>query len=153
MKLTRTAFGLPTIPREMDEVFETLMNTPLPFPFIGAEPFARTNEPTWSPRIDVLENEKEFIIRAEAAGLPRENLDVNLEANVVTLTGHREAKAPEPGEHYLWRERDAGVFTRTIRLPKAVEANKVEAMYHDGVLTVHLPKVETAVKNRIVIKA
>jgi HSP20 family protein len=153
MKLTTGTIGLPTIGRDFDEVFGTLLNTPLPFPIFDLEPFTKAMEGTWTPKIDLVENEKEFILRAEVPDVPRENLDVNLEGNVVTLTGHREKKVREAGETYLWQEREAGKFVRTIRLPKAVEANKVEAVYHDGMLTVHLPKVETAVKNRILIKA
>ena len=53
----------------------------------------------------------------------------------------------------LWEERETGKFVRTLRLPRPVEPAKVEAHYTDGVLTVRLPKIETAVKNKILIKA
>ena len=54
--------------------------------------------------------------------------------------------------HMLWEEREAGKFVRTIRLPKPVEPNKVEAVYTDGILTIRVPKAEVAVKNKILIK-
>ena len=60
--------------------------------------------------------------------------------------------ARETNENVLWVEREVGKFVRAIRLPKAVEANKVEALYNDGILTVRLPKVQTAIKNKILIK-
>jgi HSP20 family protein len=55
-------------------------------------------------------------------------------------------------ENYLWEETETGKFIRTIRLPKAVEANKIEATYQDGILVVRLPKIEPAIKNKILIK-
>jgi HSP20 family protein len=84
--------------------------------------------------------------------VPRENLDVHLEGDVVTLTGHREKKTTEKDENMLWEEREAGKFVRTLRLPKAVEPNKIEAVYNEGILTVRLPKAEVAIKNKILIK-
>ncbi|HXI20041.1 MAG TPA: Hsp20/alpha crystallin family protein [Gemmatimonadales bacterium] len=153
MKLTRTQAGMPTLVRDIDDVFDRFFNAPLPFPTFNVEPLKRAMEGTWMPAIDLTETEKEFIIRAEVPGIPRENLDVHLEGDIVTLTGHREKKLHEENENLLWEEREAGKFLRTIRLPKAVEGNKVEASYQEGVLTVKFPKAQTAVKNKILIKA
>lgn len=153
MRITKAPVGQPTMTRDFDEVFERLFHTPFPFPTFNLEPLTKAMEGTWVPKLDLTETEKEFVIRAEVPGVPRENLDVNLEDNVLTLTGHREKKIEEKTENYLWEERETGKFIRTIRLPKAVEANKVEATHHDGILTVRLPKIETAIKNRILIKA
>ncbi len=152
MKLMKAPTGLPTVAKDFDELFERLFRAPFPFPTFDFEPLTRAMEGTWVPKLDLTETEKEFVVRAEVPGVPRENLDVNLEDNVLTLTGHREKKISEKSEEYLWEEREAGKFMRSVRLPKAVEANKVEATYQDGILTVRLPKVETAVKNRILIK-
>lgn len=153
MKLTKTPTGTPTFVRDMDEVFDRFINAPLPFPAFSFEPIKRAMEGTWMPALDLTETDKEFVIRAEVPGVPRENLDVHLEGEIMTLTGHREKNIRETNENILWEEREAGKFIRTIRLPKAVEPNKVEAHYSDGILTVRLPKAETAVKNKILIKA
>jgi len=153
MKLTtRSPTGAPTLVRDFDEVFGRFFNDPLAFPTFGFEPIRKAMEGNWVPAIDLTETEKEFILRAEVPGVPRENLDVHLEGDVVTLTGHREKKITEKDENMLWEEREAGKFIRTLRLPKAVEANKVEAVYNEGILTVRLPKTELAVKNKILIK-
>lgn len=152
MKLTRMQAGVPTLTRDMDEVFDRIFNAPVPFPAFGYEPLKKAMEGTWMPALDLTEKEKEFVIRAEIPGVPRENLDVHLEGDVLTLTGHREKMTREATEHVLWEERETGKFLRTIRLPRAVEPGKIEAVYNDGVLTVRLPKVETAIKNKIVIK-
>jgi HSP20 family protein len=153
MKLARTQAGVPTLARDFDEVFDRFLNAPLPFPAFNFEPMKRAMEGTWMPALDLTETEKEFVIRAEVPGVPRENLDVHLEGEILTLTGHREKVARETTENVLWEERETGKFLRNIRLPKAVEANKVEALYNEGVLTVRLPKIQTAIKNKILIKA
>ena len=152
MKLTRTQVGTPTIARDFDEVFDRVFNAPLAFPAFNFEPIRKAMEGTWMPALDLTETEKEFILRAEGPGVPKENLDVHLEGGILTLTGHRETKVTEKNENMLWEEREAGKFTRTIRLPKPVEPNKVDAVYNDGILTVRIPKAEVAVKNKILIK-
>ena len=152
MRITKTQAGVPTLVRDVDDMFDRFLMGPLPFHAFGADPLKKAMEGTWVPALDLTETEKEFIIRAEIPGVPRENLDVHLEGDVVTLTGHREKNARETTENVLWVEREVGKFVRAIRLPKAVEANKVEALYNEGILTVRLPKVETAIKNKILIK-
>ena len=152
MKLTRQQAGVPTLTRDFDEVFDRVFNAPLAFPALTFEPMRKAMEGTWMPAIDLTETEKEFILRAEIPGVPKENLDVHLESGVLTLSGHRETKTTEKGENMLWEEREAGKFVRTMRLPKAVEPNKVDALFQDGILTVRIPKAEVAVKNKILIK-
>jgi HSP20 family protein len=152
MKLTRIPTGAPAFVRDFDDVLDRLFTTPMPFPTFGAEPYKRAVEGTWMPAIDLTENDKEYVVRVEVPGIPRENLDVHLEGGILTLTGHREKNIREEKENVLWEEREAGKFLRTLRLPKAVEANKVEAVYNEGILTVRLPKTETTVKNKILIK-
>jgi HSP20 family protein len=149
MKLTKTQAGVPTLVRDFDDVLDRFFTTPV-FPTFNFEPMKKAME--WMPALDLTETEKEFIIRAEIPGVPRENLDVHLEGDLLTLTGHREKKTTEKDENMLWEEREAGRFIRTLRLPKAVEANKVDANYTDGILTVRLPKLETSVKSKILIK-
>ncbi|MEO8139637.1 MAG: Hsp20/alpha crystallin family protein [Gemmatimonadota bacterium] len=153
MKLTKTQTGVPTLVRDIDEILDRAFNAPLGFPAFGYEPLRKAMEGTWMPPIDLTETEREFILRVEVPGVPRENLDVHLEGELLTLTGHREKKVHEANENMLWEERETGKFIRTIRLPKAVEANKVEAVYTEGVLTVRLPKTELTLKNKILIKA
>jgi len=152
MKLTRIPTGAPALVRDFDEVFDRLFTAPLPFPTFGFEPYKKMMEGTWMPAIDLTENEKFYVVRVEVPGVPRENLDVHLESGILTLTGHREKNIREENENVLWEEREAGKFVRTLRLPKAVEANKVEAVYNEGILTVRLPKTETAIKSKILIK-
>ncbi len=92
------------------------------------------------------------MVRVEVPGIHKENLDINLTGNVLKITGQREEVHEGAGEAYLWKEREAGKFVRTLRLPTAVEEGKVGATYQDGILTLKLPKVAAALPNKILIK-
>jgi HSP20 family protein len=133
----------PEFERFFDRVFG-----PLGFEF----PEMKVFETMWAPSVDVTETDKEFVVRLEAPGVHKENLDLNLEGNVLTITGRREFRKDEENEQYIWREREEGNFVRSLRMPKPVEEGKVSAMFENGVLTVHLLKTEPTVKTKIAIK-
>jgi HSP20 family protein len=113
---------------------------------------ARVFETTWMPSLDFSEDEKNYIIRVEAPGIPKDDLEVNLEGQVLTISGRRTFENEEKNEEYFWREREQGRFVRTVRLPAPVNAANVEATYNDGVMTIRVPKAEGATRNRILIK-
>lgn len=137
---------------EFDRVFDRLLvprflTEPLvpPFPFeaAGAE---------WMPVMDMVETATEFIVRLEVPGFHKENLDINLTGNVLTITGKREITPQVEGEGYLVRERVYGKFVRTLRLPAPVAEKKVAAEYRDGMLVLHLEKEIAAPATKILIK-
>jgi len=132
---------------KIDRLFDPFLTAPL-FPELMAKGF----EGTWMPTLDLIENEHAFVVRLEVPGMPKENLDVRLTGEVLTIAGHREAVKEVPGETYLYREREVGKFTRTVRLPAPVAEAKIEAHYNDGVLVVTLPKAAPEVRSRITIK-
>lgn len=84
--------------------------------------------------------------------MPKENLDVKLTGEVLTISGYREVAKEVPGENFLYRERETGKFVRTLRLPAQVVEGKIEAHYTDGVLQVTLPKAAPEVRSKIAIK-
>ena len=147
MKLTKVSPVRAPIKETIDRLFDPFLSGAL-----WNESMARVMEPAWLPAINFSETDKEFLVRLEIPGVHKENLDVNLTGDVLTLSGHREIAKEIPGENFLYQESEAGRFTRSIRLPAPVTEAKVEAVYADGVLTVHLPKAEPVVKNRIAIK-
>ena len=137
---------------EFDRIFDRLLTPRLytepllpPFPFetTGAE---------WMPVMDVIENAAEYIVRLEAPGIHKENLDINLVGEILTITGKREMVPEVEGQGYLVRERVYGKFARTILLPVPVAETKVTAEYRDGVLVVYLPKAEPAPATKVLIK-
>ncbi len=111
-----------------------------------------TPEGLWEPALDFSENPKEYVVRMEIPGVARDDLDVNLDGNLLTISGKRELRKEEKGEDFLWEERLEGRFARTLRLPGVVQEAKIEALYNDGILTVRLPKTEPPMKSKIAIK-
>ncbi|HEX3233991.1 MAG TPA: Hsp20/alpha crystallin family protein [Gemmatimonadales bacterium] len=137
---------------EFDRVFDRLlaprflaepMLPPFPFETTGAE---------WMPVMDVIESPTEYVVRLEVPGIHKENLDVNLTGELLTITGTREFAPEVEGEGYLVKERAIGKFVRTIRVPTPVAERKVTAEYRDGLLVLHLPKETPAAATKILIK-
>jgi HSP20 family protein len=102
--------------------------------------------------MDLLETPAEYVIRLEVPGFHKENLDINLTGELLTITGKREIAPEVEGEGYLVKERAIGKFVRTIRLPALVAEKKIVAEYRDGLLVVHLPKETPAPATKILIK-
>lgn len=134
--------------KEFDRFFDRFL-TPSAWPL--AAPRA-TAEGLWEPALDFSENPKEYVVRMEIPGVARDDLDVNLDGNLLTIGGKRELRKEEKGEDFLWEERIEGRFARTLRLPGVVQEAKIEALYNDGILTVRLPKTEPSMKSKIAIK-
>lgn len=156
MRITKAVPNIPTLAtmkRDMDTLVDRVLGGPLfPEPFFA--PIAPMAPPMtgWVPVLDFAENPTEFIVRLEVPGVHKENLDINLTGNVLTITGRRENIAENKGETYLWQEREIGTFTRTLRLPVPVNEAAVVADYADGILTIHLPKANPVPANKILIK-
>jgi HSP20 family protein len=134
--------------REFDRLFDRFFHTPVwPLGTLRATP-----EAVWEPALAFSETPKEYVVRLEIPGVTRDDLDVNLEGNLLTLSGKREFNKATKGEDFLWEERFEGRFSRTLRLAGPVTDGKIDATYTDGVLTVKLPKIESSVKSKIAIK-
>ncbi|MBM4188908.1 MAG: Hsp20/alpha crystallin family protein [Gemmatimonadetes bacterium] len=148
MKLMKTSPSMAGVRNDFDRLFDRFFATPL-WPL--ATPRVATDA-MWEPSLDFSENPKEYLVRLEVPGMNRDDLDVNLDGNLLTLSGKRELHRQERGEDFLWEEREEGRFMRTLRLPGAVQEGKIDANYGDGVLTVKLPKAEASAKSKIAIK-
>ncbi len=147
MKLMKAAPApVETMREEFDRLFDRFFNTGV----FG--PPARIATAMWSPSVDFSENEKEYLVRLEAPGIPKEDIEVNLDGQTLTLSGRRDFEKEEKTEEYFWREREAGRFLRTIQLPTAVDAAKVTAVHEGGIMTVRLPKAEPRAKTRVPVR-
>ena len=147
MKLTKQAPNAPSLKTDFERLFDRVFS-----PFGYELPEMRVFETAWTPSVDLTETDKEFVVHLEAPGVHKENMDVGLEGNVLTISGRREFRKDEETEEYLWREREEGKFVRSLRLPKPVQEGTVTATYENGVLTVRMLKTEPAVKSKISIK-
>jgi len=103
------------------------------------------------PRIDVLDREKEVFVRAALPGFRKEDIDISVSDNLLTIRGRHEEKKEEKDEHYYRREIGYNDMLRTVSLPVAVVEGKAEALFKDGVLELHLPKVEKSTPHKIEI--
>ena len=120
-------------------------------------------QPTWRsdfswsslPAVDVVENEKAFEISAELPGLEKNDVEVILSENVLTINGEKKEEKEENNQGYYVSERRYGSFTRSFRLPEGANADKIEAHFKNGVLRVTVPKnVEAQTpQKKIAIKA
>ena len=103
--------------------------------------------------MNVYTSPTEVLVQCEVPGLEREDLDVNITGETLTVKGVNRPMEGEESMKFIQRERGHGEFTRTIVLPDAVEAEKIEASLRDGILTVRLPKAAGAEPRQIEVKA
>ena len=120
--------------------------------FLGTPYETSTDMWGWGPAVDLYEDKDQFTVKCEIPGIKKEDLDISVEGNTLSVCGERKYEQEErPGEAYH-TERYYGRFQRTITLPQTVNANKVNAAYKDGVLTISLPKTEEGRRKQIPIQ-
>ena len=98
----------------------------------------------WSPLVDITEDEKEYVIKAELPELKKEDVKISVQHDVVSISGERKSEKEEKGKKYHRVERQYGRFVRSFTLPEDSDGSKIAAEYKDGVLKVRLPKSEKA---------
>jgi len=106
----------------------------------------------WSPLVDIAEDEKEYLIKAEVPDIKKEEVKLTVLDNVLTISGERKTEKEEKGKRYHRVERTYGNFMRSFTLPEDADGSKVAAEYKDGMLNVHLPKSEKAKPKSIEVK-
>ena len=124
--------SLAEIQNEMNRLFETSLRHPGGF------------DAAFSPSIDVVVEKDNVTVKADLPGLTKDDVTVTLQDNYLTIKGEKKHEVEQQDANYFLSERVHGSFTRTIELPMAVDAKKIEARFKDGVLHVTLPKTEDA---------
>jgi HSP20 family protein len=127
---------------EMNRLFNTMFESPT----VGNGGTRR-----WSPAMDLLETEDHFVLRADLPGMREEDVAIELEDNVLTVSGERKADHEENGEGFYRVERAFGSFSRSLTLPRGVDAEAVNAGFTNGVLEVRIPKPEQRKPRKIAI--
>lgn len=105
------------------------------------------------PLMNVTEDGNSYYVRAELPGLKADELAISVTGDTLSISGERKLAAEDEKAQYHRREREAGTFSRIVSLPGQIDAGKVEARCADGVLTVILPKAESARPKQIAVKA
>lgn len=137
--------------RETDDFFRTLSR-----PMFGRWP-SMTGENgdlrlDWTPAVDILETDGEYLLKAELPGLKREDVKVTLENNVLTVEGERKQESEQQGEKSHRIERYYGSFCRRFSLPENTDPEAIRAECKDGLLNVHIPKREAKAEKALEIK-
>ena len=133
--------------RTLQEEVNRLFSTNLTRGF-GEEGIGRG---AWNPSVDIYENKDQIVLEAELPGMKREDFELSVENNVITLRGERQFEKKEESDNYHRVERSYGSFTRSFTLPQTVSAEGATAEYRNGVLRVALPKREETKARRIQI--
>lgn len=146
---------------DMDRLFEqfglgrsALGIAPLANRAFGRDLAARGGTDVWQPQIEVFQRGDQLVVRADVPGLKKEDLNVEIDEGVLTVSGERRDEHEERREGFFSSERHYGSFQRSIPLPEGVDASQVQAAYTDGVLEVTLPapKAEQRQARRIQIR-
>lgn len=106
---------------------------------------------SWAPNVDIFEDKERLVLEAELPGMRRDDFEISVENNVITLNGERKFEAKTDGENYHRVERSYGSFTRSFTLPQSVTADGATADFENGVLRVSLPKREETKARKIEI--
>jgi HSP20 family protein len=106
----------------------------------------------WSPPVDITEDDKEYVIKAELPEMKKEDIKLSVEDNVMSISGERKYEKEEKGKKYHRIERTYGRFMRRFTLPDTADGSTVSAEYKDGVLNVRLSKSENAKPKSIEVK-
>lgn len=94
----------------------------------------------WSPLVDIIEDDKEFLVKAELPEVKKDDLKVTVKEGVISIAGERKSEKEEKGKKFHRIERVYGSFERSFTLPPEVDASKITSEFKDGVLMMHLPK-------------
>ena len=144
---------LETLRNQIDRLFHDFQTGFLQAPsyrsLLDMEPFWRRDLGFVTPAIDIVEKEKAFEVTAELPGLDANNVDIQLSDNVLTIKGEKQEEKEEKTKDRYVSERRYGSFRRSLQVPGSVDANKIEANFRNGVLTVTMPKSPEAQKKTI----
>jgi HSP20 family protein len=105
----------------------------------------------WAPATDLVETESEYVLKADLPGLTQEDVSIDVDDNVLTVSGERKSEREERKDGYYRIERASGSFRRSLRLPEGVDAAAIEAKLENGVLEVHVPKPEQRKPQKVAI--
>jgi HSP20 family protein len=134
---------LNTLQSEMNRLFNNLFDAPLPNGGTGVR--------RWLPAMDLVETDDDFVLRADLPGLSEGDVNIELEDNVLTISGERKSAHEENKQGYHRVERASGSFSRSLTLPEGVDPEAIEAGFDNGVLEVRIPKPQERKPRKVAI--
>jgi HSP20 family protein len=136
---------LSSLQSEMNRLFQSFFDTPASGGTGGNGGTLRR----WHPAMDLVETEDHFVLRADLPGVAEDAVKVELEDNVLTISGERRTEQEVKNGGFYRLERATGVFARSLTLPEGVDADAVQASFDKGVLEVRIPKPEERKPRRV----
>jgi len=134
---------LSSLQDDMNRLFNTFFDTPT----AGNGTVRR-----WIPAMDLVEAEDHFVLKADLPGLAEDDVHIDVEGDVLTVSGERKAEHEDKQEGYVRVERSYGSFRRSLTLPEGVDADAVTASFDRGVLEISIPKPEQRKPRRVAIQ-
>jgi len=135
---------LQSVQHELNRLFGTLLE-----PQVSRDGGAAAG---WIPAMDLVEDGDQYVLRADLPGVAESDVDVELEDNVLTVSGERRSEREERREGYRRVERASGRFSRTLTLPEGIDPEGIDASFERGVLEVRIPKPAERKPHRVAIK-
>jgi HSP20 family protein len=123
--------------RELDQTFDS----------------AAATDASWTPAVDIHEEPRQFVLRADLPGVKPGDIEITAEKGVLALRGSRQIEQKEDDGHYSRVERVSGRFVRTFSLPENVATDQIQAKFKDGVLELTIPKIAKPEPRRIEVQA
>jgi HSP20 family protein len=136
---------LTSLQNDMNRLFNTFFDTP-------STGNGGNTPRRWIPAMDLVETDEHFVLKADLPGLAEEDVNLEVEDNVLTVSGERKAEHEDKREGYVRVERSYGAFRRSLTLPEGVDPEGVSARFDKGVLEVHIPKPEERKPRRVAIQ-
>ena len=131
---------------EMNRLFSTFFDTPTTRGNGGNGTMRR-----WIPAMDLVETGEHFVLKADLPGMTENDVNIEIENNVLTISGERKTEHEEKHEGYYRLERATGAFARSLTLPEGIDAEAVSATFDNGVLEVRIPKPAQAQPRKVQI--
>ena len=139
------------IDRWFDRLTEDFWRRPFPSLMLGERwPFPAMSLKI--PSLDVFEEKDEIVVKADLPGMNKDEIEVTVTENVVTIKGEKKKEEEVKEKDYYRRERSYGSFVRSVQLPSEVKSDQIKANFKDGVLEVRMPKTEEAKKKSVSVK-
>jgi len=145
MEIMKPQKGLVSPIEEMERWFEEAFRRP----FFAPSWMPKFKLPEFGmsyPMVDIFEDGNDVVVKAELPGMKKEDIDVNISDDVITISGEKKSEEKVEKKEYYRLERSYGSFTRTLRLPAETQTDKAKASFKDGILEVRMPKTEAALQ-------
>jgi HSP20 family protein len=136
----------------MDRMWEEIFPTPRRALFHSPWRRLASEEDTTTPAVDVIDRSDEVLVRLEMPGVKRDDIDVSVHENTLTVKGEVKKETEQKDEDYCHRERTCRSYARSINLPSKVNEEKIRGFLKDGVLNIHLPKAEEVRPRKIKVE-